>query len=274
MPNYYTGDPSGVTIGLTAAIIGATNASPIVAQTSAPHLFNTGDRVSIAGVAGNTAANAGPDTPWTIQVLDATHFRLVGSTGNGAWTSGGIATDLDFTPPTTLVSDGDPPNASSFNLAPISLADKLAYLGRRMPKYRIVDIYAGNVVDASGIAGWGTVWSTNAYVAGTAALAIVLNALVGDWLEFSISSSITVVGGSNVAVVKYLVTDNGGAPADVPGAQLTATNNSAQVAITGSWIVTASGTTRFFLTGKNTVPGSVQLSGAYSGVLRHWRATS
>ena len=66
------------------AITGATNASPIVI-TSAAHRLETGHVVEITGVGGNTAANG----TWTITRVGANTFSLNGSTGNGAYTSGG-----------------------------------------------------------------------------------------------------------------------------------------------------------------------------------------
>ena len=66
------------------AITGATNVSPIVV-TSTGNRLDTGDRVTIAGVVGNTAANG----TFVITRVDANSFSLDGSTGNGAYTSGG-----------------------------------------------------------------------------------------------------------------------------------------------------------------------------------------
>jgi hypothetical protein len=68
----------------TGSITGATNASPIVI-TSASHKLTTGMKVTITGVLGNTAANG----TFTITVVNANTFSLDGSTGNGAYTSGG-----------------------------------------------------------------------------------------------------------------------------------------------------------------------------------------
>lgn len=70
-------------------VTGATNASPIVITTSAAHGFTNGDWVTVYGVLGNTAAN----TAAVISVVDSTHFSLTGTTGNGAYTSGGTATN-------------------------------------------------------------------------------------------------------------------------------------------------------------------------------------
>lgn len=72
--------------GSPAAITAASNASPIKI-TVANHGFNTGETVVIASVGGNTAANG----TWVITVVDANNFNLNGSTGNGAYTSGGTA---------------------------------------------------------------------------------------------------------------------------------------------------------------------------------------
>lgn len=68
----------------TGSITGATNASPIVI-TSTSHKLTTGTRVTIAGVGGNTAANG----TFSITNVDVNSFSLDGSTGNGAYTSGG-----------------------------------------------------------------------------------------------------------------------------------------------------------------------------------------
>ena len=72
----------------TLTVNGATNASPIVVSTTASHGLVTGSKVTIASATGNTAANG----TFTITNVDATHFSLNGSTGNGAWVSGGTVT--------------------------------------------------------------------------------------------------------------------------------------------------------------------------------------
>ncbi len=66
------------------AITGASNASPIVV-TSTAHGLSPGTTVTIVGVLGNTAANG----TFTVSKIDANRFSLNGSTGNGAYTSGG-----------------------------------------------------------------------------------------------------------------------------------------------------------------------------------------
>ena len=69
-------------------ISGASNASPIVISTGGFGGTNglaAGDTVTITGVLGNTAANG----TWTIANVTFNSFQLVGSTGSGAYTSGG-----------------------------------------------------------------------------------------------------------------------------------------------------------------------------------------
>jgi hypothetical protein len=92
LPTYRVYGPDGLVAGQTGSasfrdsgsVTGATNGSPIVV-TSASHGLQTGDRVTISGVLGNTAANG----TFTITRLSADTFSLDGSTGNGAYTSGG-----------------------------------------------------------------------------------------------------------------------------------------------------------------------------------------
>lgn len=68
----------------TNGVSAATNASPIVV-TSNSHGLSNGDEVWIEGVSGNTAANG----IWTVANKTTDTFELSGSTGNGAYTSGG-----------------------------------------------------------------------------------------------------------------------------------------------------------------------------------------
>lgn len=70
-------------------ISGATNASPIVI-TSTAHGFADDESVTVQGVGGNTAANG----VWLVANVTADTFELVGSSGNGAYTSGGQILDL------------------------------------------------------------------------------------------------------------------------------------------------------------------------------------
>lgn len=80
-----------------ATISDASNASPIVI--TANRSFPTGARVKIGAVVGNTAANSNSGQCWIVTNIDGTHFSLNGSTGNGAYVSGGGACDYDFSFP-------------------------------------------------------------------------------------------------------------------------------------------------------------------------------
>jgi len=69
----------------------ATNASPINIE-AAGHGFVTGQTCNIHSVAGNTAANG----QWQVTKVDADNFTLDDSTGNGAYTSGGVVVKTEF----------------------------------------------------------------------------------------------------------------------------------------------------------------------------------
>lgn len=69
-------------------VVAATNASPIVvtcASTMATLGISNGDTVLITGTVGNIGTNG----VWTVSGVSGSTCQLVGSTGTGAWTSGG-----------------------------------------------------------------------------------------------------------------------------------------------------------------------------------------
>lgn len=76
-----------LTLGRVAAaaagivISAATNATPIVITVNATSGLKNGDRLAIAGITGNTAANG----EWTLGSVTATTAVLLGSVGNGAF---------------------------------------------------------------------------------------------------------------------------------------------------------------------------------------------
>lgn len=72
-------------IASVAAINGATNSSPILITTSAPHGLVDGQLVTVSGVTGNIAANG----TWPIVNATGTNLTLVGSVGTGTYTGGG-----------------------------------------------------------------------------------------------------------------------------------------------------------------------------------------
>jgi hypothetical protein len=80
---------AGIVISTTS------NATPIVATLAANHGLKDGDRIAIAGVTGNTAANG----EWTLRFTGTNTAALLGSVGNGA--HGGtvrVAVICDTTP--------------------------------------------------------------------------------------------------------------------------------------------------------------------------------
>jgi fibronectin type III domain protein len=72
---------------LLRTVTAATNASPIVITTSTAHGFQTGQRLQMSGITGNTAANGF----FYITVINSTQFSLNNSASNGVYASGGQA---------------------------------------------------------------------------------------------------------------------------------------------------------------------------------------
>jgi hypothetical protein len=95
--------PSGGAAITPENCVAATNESPIKIRTAANHGLSTGDRVTIAGVQGNTAANGTftvtvPASTTPPESPAATVFTLDGTAGNGAYTGGGYVVQC---PPNT-----------------------------------------------------------------------------------------------------------------------------------------------------------------------------
>jgi hypothetical protein len=90
------------TLTTSNTITNCTNASPIVCTTSGPHGLMTGQKPQITGVGGNTAANG---SNRAITSLTSTTFSIDGTTGNGAYTSGGsIYVELYWDSPRANIS--------------------------------------------------------------------------------------------------------------------------------------------------------------------------
>lgn len=110
LPTYRVYGPDGLLDGQTGSVsfrdsgsvTDATNASPIVI-TSTAHGLTTGARVTVASVGGNTAANG---TFLVTRINDDT-FSLDGSTGNGAYTSGGTWNATGLYAVTLTCSEGN-----------------------------------------------------------------------------------------------------------------------------------------------------------------------
>jgi hypothetical protein len=78
-----------VRVARRRGVTAASNTAPIVI-TSNGHGFMADDLVTVQGVGGNTAANG----VWIVANPTANTFELLGSIGNGAYTSGGAVLDL------------------------------------------------------------------------------------------------------------------------------------------------------------------------------------
>lgn len=128
MSTVITGDAGNVSGSLVRTVFDASNTTPIVITTTVPHLYATGDHVTVINVTGNLGANTAPGTFRKIIVLSPTTFSMTGSVGTGAYVSGGTVHDVSLTPQFQIPSDGDPFSVSSVNAAFSALADRTQFL--------------------------------------------------------------------------------------------------------------------------------------------------
>ncbi len=137
MTDNYNGNPANVTTPLVRSISGCTlHAGVIQVQTTAAHDFATNDTVSNTGIVGTVEANG----RWVIDVIDATHFTLRGSTFTHAYVSGGTTEDLSLTPYFQIPSNGEYATTDSILSAIQNVADKVAFVYLKPGGYKIVDM--------------------------------------------------------------------------------------------------------------------------------------
>ena len=183
-------------------ISSATNASPIVIQTSAAHGRQTGDTVRIAGVTANLAANG----IWQVIVNDSTHFQLVGSTGTGVGGAIGVWTPLTLGPTFAQPSDGDAAAAASVDVGFAGVADRSAYLAVSTGAYKLTQLVT-NALD-TGVAapsstpwagaGGGGVGAANTWEVGNFEF-VLDDVLAGDVVEIDLAT--TLYNGGNTVNV-------------------------------------------------------------------------
>lgn len=140
------GSGGTVTVVTALTVAGATNATPIVITTSGAHGLESGNRVIISGVLGNTRANG----TFTITKVDSTNFSLDGSYGNGTYTSGGTITQTQSDP------SGDPTINPISDISTAEGENSLLLSGNLSPMYgfnnAINEVFYNIVaVDLSGV---------------------------------------------------------------------------------------------------------------------------
>lgn len=282
----YTGDPDTLTTPTSVTIADATNETPIVIESSAPHAFNTGDRVSISGVGGNTAANTDENAPWTITVLDDTHFALDTSVGNGAYTSGGSAVDHSLTPTMAEPVDGENEDAASVKVMLEGLADRSQFLALLRGKYRLVNQYVKQVSDDT----WGN-WSTNgslntaAWVNLTTASALFTftnpapTCEQNDVFEITVATTAvpTAVDNTTAPAIGIGVELAGGSNGIITGSaqKLSFHGDNTPICLRGLYVVPSGSkqTFNFGLMGYGNIasPPALDLKGHRTIIVNHWR---
>jgi hypothetical protein len=209
MSTNYAGRPGNESLASNQIVIDATNATPIVVQTSAPHGLQEGERVYVYGVVGNAAANAIA----YVHVTDIDKFALYQAwsggavalpiAGSGAYVSGGVAQPLAWASTLQLPSDGDAINAASVNTATEGEGDREAWLIERTGAYRLVNA-ATFAVDPGGpgvstcaamaasSGAWGDAGALNAAI--DALYPLGVDVLPGDLIEVTATCSVSGAG--------------------------------------------------------------------------------
>jgi len=293
MSTTYNGNPSNISNTLMATVSGAANngSGLIRITTSAAHYFSTYDTVVVASVGGVPAA----DGTWTITVIDATHFDLIGSTFSGTYTSGGTAEDISLTPPAQLPSDGEAGTVESIEASIQNLFDRSQFIEAQIATrtgvgtYRLVQelqtgagasSFTTSYFSAGSWAGQTSFNNANAQL-----LSNLLSANINDIVELVFASSLAVQATSGgptdtQANLVLMAQDGGGSLAAAPNAyaarrsSLTSLEvDVSPVTMSSSYKVINGGTQQVYINGcANTgAPNSVACYLAWSLVARVWR---
>ena len=164
---------------MAAAVTAASNATPIEVTTAPNHGLNTGDRVAIADVKGNTAANGN----WTVTVTAANRFILNGSAGNGAYTGGGFVVPC---PPDSPSCPATPTRTDYARFRSVASATDRAARGEVAPASRIA-VTPDQAYDVSAFV------EVQARTSGTFRVAVVWFDAAGTALSESEITSLTAV---------------------------------------------------------------------------------
>jgi hypothetical protein len=101
------GNPSNITTPLTASVttIADNGSGAMRVTTAAPHLFGDADSVLMQAT-GSIVGSPVNGATYSVAIIDATHFDLVGTTYTSG-TATGTATDFSLTPQILVPTDGD-----------------------------------------------------------------------------------------------------------------------------------------------------------------------
>jgi hypothetical protein len=232
--------------GPTVAISGATNATPIKI-TATGHKFKSGQKVTIAGVGGNTAANG----TWTITQIDPDNFTLDGSIGNAAYTSGGVAVNQDWGGASVWVS---PDNSNYVQIGKMYGPSRMGVLTAQLVSSADPDTthtLAVDVTQSSGTLNSGTQsdcdnFRTLCYVDGE--LISYEDATLTGAYRYDLGahgSPASITGSSNASPIKITVANHGFGS----GETVVIAGVGGNTAANGTWVITVVDGNNFTLNG-------------------------
>lgn len=282
------------------SIASSTNASPIVITSATAHGLATNDAVHVDQHAVNTNAN----NVWLVTVIDANHFSLQGSTGNGVGGATGTVTPLVFAGG-PIPSDGDADAAASVDVSFQNLYDRTTNLLVSTGQYKLASInYQPININAPSLS---TAWTAlNPSTSGqfTVGVSGWATADVGSFMNQAGICPFDIVevefhgtlvcpaatGMSSAGIVQIslggVTNPPGGSnfPVKIPGSgQTVALNASAQViapvCLKGMFQTGGAGTFQCYIGAQAQMPGLSTLAGFYFigdvvTAIKVWRATN
>jgi|SRR6185312_15186140 len=267
-----------MTVSARKAISSSTNTKPIVLQVVG-HGLSSGAAVEVDGHTVNDAANGA----FRVLVIDADHFALIGSSGDGIGGATGYVVAYSLPAPIARSWDGDYLSAR---------ADPGPILGLQQGKYRLVDVYTKirsediGVSSSSAWASRGVPDSTYRVLnTGDALLTFASPAPVAratDYLEIDFEGTYNLAysgGPTNISAYLALALDVGGTPFYIPGSSRYLYGQLAApqwlpIKLRAPFVQTAAGAFNVgLMTASDNGNASLTISlwGSYSLSVKHWR---
>ena len=215
--------------------------------TAANHGYKTGQKITIVGVGGITAANG----TWTVTVLDPNTFTLNGSTGSGTYTSGGVAINLDWGGCHVWIS---PDNSNYVQLGTMYGPSRMGVLTAQLVSSGAVDTthtLAVDLTQSTGILNSGTQsdcdnFRTLCYVDGE--LISFEDATLTGSFKYDLGAhgtAQTITGATNANPIQITIANHGLSS----GETVVVASVGGNTAANGTWAITVTGANTFTLNG-------------------------
>jgi hypothetical protein len=260
MPKILTGSPANVLTPFIETITAIANngSGACRVTTSVAHEFGDGDTVLITGTTQTNLDNL----YWTIAVIDATHFDLIGSTFSATHT--GTATDVSLLPAIQCPLDGEAPTMTTMLPVLQALMDRTQFLQAKLRLNNRIMINSNTLACYTGGAGWGALAAYDSVLADghVEVNDFVPGVLPGDIIDVTVAMTMKWFGTSGIGKgnvrLEFLETGAGGTsttpftPATDQAYAITsgtAQDTNVPLTLRGSAVVGTTGNFRIYLNG-------------------------